>query len=142
MSCQSGDFCGRGIAYTGEGNTWAGSPVGLGGGVEIVIVVIRVVDDLEDVSLVNGFSTIEAKRKHVLIFLMLDVVQETLLAGAVPTAGYGGLEHGPFGADWAFVVGFSLYLLQNVGSIFIRDVLLPGVRGEAFDQLLEVHVIG
>lgn len=109
----------------------------------MIEIVGGVVDNFKNVSLVDGFSAIEAEGKGVLGFLMLDVVEKTFLAGAMPTAGDRSLHHRFLGADRAFVADFGLYLLQNVSAEFVGNVLLSriGVGGESLNEFLEVHVI-
>lgn len=84
-----------------------------------------VVDDLENVSLVDGFAAVEAQGECLLGFLVLDVVQEALLASAVPATRHRSLDHGLLGAYRAFVPDLSLNLLENMSAEFICDILLP-----------------
>lgn len=82
------------------------------------------VDDFEYVTLVDGFPAAETEGEGMLGFLVLDVVQETLLAGAMPATGHRRLDHRFFGADGAFVSDLGLDLLKHMRTEFVRDVLL------------------
>ncbi len=77
----------------------------------------------ENVALIDGFTAVKAVGKLVLIRLMFYVIEEALLAGAMPAAGNRRVYHGLFSADWAFVASFGLNLLKNVSTKFV-DVLL------------------
>ena len=92
--------------------------------VEEVVAVIVMMDDFEYVTLVDGFSAVKAARKFVFIFLMLDILEETFLTGAVPASCHDRFNHGFFATDWTFVAGFCLDLLEDMSTILVRDVLL------------------
>lgn len=111
-----------------------------GGGIEVQFVSFA--DDFEDVALVDGFSAVETEGKRVLVFLVVNVFEKAFLAGAVPAACYGWLDHWFFGADRAFVAGFRLDLQEDVSTEFICNVLVSGISCETFNELLQIHIIG
>ena len=102
------------------------------------------VDDFENVTCVDGFPTIEAKRKGMFGFLVLDIVLKAFLARAVPASRHNGFNHRFFSADGTFIANFRLNLLKDVSTKLVSDVLLAGlgVGGKALDKFLKVHIIG
>lgn len=103
---------------------------------------VLVPDDLEDVALVEGLAAVEAAcRPLAFLLLVLNVLEQTRLAGAVPAARYRLVQHRLLGADWALAAGLGLDLLQHVRAEFV-DVLLALFGREALDQVLQIHVVG
>ena len=98
-------------------------------------------NDFEDVADVDVLAALEAPRDLVTVRLVLDVVEQTLLAGRVPTSRHGLVDHRLFCTDGTLVDCFVADLFEDVGAeVVIGGGIVCGGR-EALDERLEVHVV-